>query len=70
MLTTSLLISCWYDFEAVRDLTVYCDCGTKVPEEAMEELTEKHYVCGCGRITKLADLDKLADALESPVPHS
>jgi hypothetical protein len=60
-------ISCWYDFEAVRSLAVFCGrCGAKIPDE--ELFTEGAHVCQCGKIAKLVELDALADSMEKPIP--
>jgi hypothetical protein len=61
-------VSCWYDYELLRDIKVSCECGQTINEEQL--FTEGSYQCSCGEIVKLADLDALADALESPIPHS
>jgi hypothetical protein len=59
------LISQWYDFEAVRALSVSCECGLPIPDDVLERLTdESPYVCQCGRIVRLSELDDLADTFE------
>ena len=65
--TEAVEISCWYDFESVKTLTAYCDCGAPIPDEPL--FTEGAYVCECGRIIELHELDKLADSLISPIPQ-
>ena len=56
-------ISCWYDYESVRAISVRCDCGALIPDEALEQLTD--VACPiCGKTVKLAELDAFADSLE------
>jgi hypothetical protein len=62
-----VVISEWYDYEQVSAFTVTCDCGAEIPEESL--FTEGVHVCECGIIIELHELDKLADAMISPIPH-
>ena len=69
--TETAEISCWYDFESVRALSVRCDCGLPISDDMLERLTdESMYVCPCGKATKLAELDALADSIEQSIPKT
>jgi hypothetical protein len=64
--TETRIVATDYDFEAIRELQVYCDCGAVVPDEPL--FTNGVYVCRCGKTAKLAELDALADAMIQPLP--
>jgi hypothetical protein len=66
--TEAVEISCWYDFEAVLSLTVFCGrCGAPL-DDVLESCAD--VTCSeCGETAKFSELDALADSLEAPVPH-
>ena len=66
MLKTETLLICeWYDGESIRELSVSCECGLIIPSDVLDRCVELgvEYPCPCGRIVRLAELDKLADSL-------
>lgn len=71
--TETVIVEQWYDYESVRALSVFCDCGRSIPDDVLERCAERdlEYMCSCGKQQSfsLSDFDKLADKLEWRIPE-
>jgi hypothetical protein len=39
--TEAVVISEWYDFESVSSLAVFCECGARLSDEALEFIADE-----------------------------